>query len=377
MNSNTYRRYQHYFSLFVYGFLVTTIGPHLSVISREFHITIKNASLINTFLSVGFLFGVIMAGRLLKFPRFSSIFAMVIMMISALTAFFASEIWLFLVGYAGMGIAGGAIEINSNTSIVKYGKDRSGLYLNILHFYFGIGALIGPVVASWLISMEMWKYSYLIVATLSLAIALGMVRMKCENDESLSTFGWITLFRYPVFIAGAVMVASYIGFEMSINSWLVTFLKQKSSFSMNRASEALSLFWIMMTLGRIIFGYLTIRIDRLYLLTSSLIFVAIFFGLLIRYSEFYFLDWILVGSIGFFLSAIMPLIVSLLNDHSPIGEKDANVYIMIFMGIGIMIFPYLIGSISETYNLKNSLTFLIILPIILFILSFVIQKRSN
>lgn len=375
MNSDTYRRYQHYFSLFVYGFLLTTIGPHLPVIAAQFKISMKSAALVNTFLSFGFLGGVIAAGRLLKWPKLSGISTMSIMTLSGLLAFFVESPIFFYMAYVGMGIAGGAMEINSNTSIVKYGRERSGLFLNILHFYFGIGALTGPVVASWLISVGMWKYSYLIVAVVSASVALGMTRMQCDNDKSLRTFGWVKLFRHPVFIAGGIMVTAYIGFEMSINSWLVTFLEKKNTFSMERASQALSVFWIMMTIGRVFFGYLTIRIGRLYLLVVSVVFAGILFVAFVRFSDTVLLDWLFVAGIGFFMSSMMPLIVSILNDHSPVPEKDANVYIMVFMGLGVMVFPYLIGIISETYSLKDSLSGLIVLPVLLFILSFTLKRK--
>ncbi len=369
MSNDAYRRRVHYFSLFLYGLTITTIGPMLPVIAEKFQIAQKTASLVNTFLSAGFLAGVASASYLMKKPKRSSLLSMVVMAVAGIIAFFSGNFTMMALAFAGIGASGGLIEMNSNTSMVKYGVEKTALYLNILHFYFGVGALLGPVLASWFILHGLWKSLYLVLASLAVVVGMTMTRIVCEDEDTHDVWSFLGLFKNPFYVAGGMIALLYVGFEMSYNSWLVTYLNQTGRYDIQTASMALSIFWITMTFGRIFFGYLALKASRRVILSSiilvaSLAYLFFLYGSSSRAGE--------IPSIavtGFFLSSIFPMLVAVMNIIGNAKGKDINTFAMIFMGMGIMIFPYLAGMAAETYDLKTAMGWLASLLVASFILS--------
>ena len=58
---------------------------------------------------------------------------------------------IILMAFLGIGL--GSVEIGANSLGAKIFVEKSGMMMNMLHLFFGVGASIGPRYAGWLLSL--------------------------------------------------------------------------------------------------------------------------------------------------------------------------------------------------------------------------------
>src|SRR6056297_2926286 len=97
--------------------------------------------------------------------------------------FSAAAISIFSMGYinsfyylillmAVLGIGLGSIEIGANSLGAKIFIEKSGMMMNMLHLFFGVGASIGPRYAGWLLSLDFEWYQIYLTALVFIIILL-------------------------------------------------------------------------------------------------------------------------------------------------------------------------------------------------------------
>src|SRR5690242_3629112 len=72
-----------------------------------------------------------------------------------------------------VGLAGGILESALNAYLAA--MPGSTTLLNRLHAYFGVGALIGPVLATWIVGFASWSRVYLVLAVVCIPLTAGFV----------------------------------------------------------------------------------------------------------------------------------------------------------------------------------------------------------
>lgn len=201
----------------------------------------------------------------------------------------------FLAGY-GTGI----IESVLNAYLAELPRGASRL--NLLHAFFGVGALIGPIAASWLIARTEWTVIWLLLALLSVPIAVAYAftapgRTAVPPDEVVEPvpLGAPTALAEEAVLTGAaaaspgpgaetavaaevgpaagrspergllaaalrdrgVMLAAvfltvYVGVEMSVGTWGVNYLTDHRELAVGLAGASLSGYWLGLTVGRFV-----------------------------------------------------------------------------------------------------------------------------
>ena len=173
----------------------------------------------------------------------------------------------------GMGL--GAIELGPNAIIVSLYHERKGLYLNLMSVLHGLGSLVAPLFAGWLLSLSVsWRVIYrwdLLLIALFVFIFIFLRFPKAEEKAQLD-FRHIPQIAFkgqlPWFY---VAIAFYVAAEIGMASWLVTFLQEIRSASVTASTQALSLFFAMLMIGRLVGGFFVQRIGYL----RSILFMTI------------------------------------------------------------------------------------------------------
>jgi fucose permease len=162
--------------------------------------------------------------------------------------------------------------------------------------------------------------------------------------------------------------------ESGISAWIPTYLRLDKGFSFMSAGSLISYFWLSLTLGRILFGFLSgkirIRILLLFMtfFSTATIAISVYInnGLLIK---------ILVILSGLFLSSVHPFILTLGTLFYPRYKNFLVPLLIMIGGAGGIISPWLIGLIFEKYsifigiNLIPVFQFLSFLSLLVFIFS--------
>ena len=233
---------------------------------------------------------------------------------------FGSGIIGMSVGAAALGVGAGLNGIAGTICLLRLSTGSSAASLGKLNVFFGIGALLGPVVA--LVGLNSpWSYhavyafGALYAATVLVVafLAKGIDVRVPPVDATVSKFRPLQL---PALLY-TVSVFLYVGVEVALATWLFTYLNASCNLSKELAGWSMTALWAGLTTGRMsavqLFQYIPAR--RIALAAMGIAFSVIF----------------------------------LLATHPGLGPGSLGVIFLLGLGFG-PIFPTLVSSASERYN---------------------------
>lgn len=259
----------------------------------------------------------------------------------------------------GMGL--GALELGPNAIIVSLHHERKGLYLNLMAMLHGLGSLLAPLFAGWLLSLSIsWRIIYrwdiLLIALFVLIFAF--LRFPKAGEKTQLDFRHLPQIAFrkqlPWFYS---LITFYVALEIGLASWLVTYLQQVHHFEVQTSNQSLSLFFAMLMIGRLLGGFFVQRIGYLrsilYMTLAAVICIAA--GLFGPGG----LAWLLPIS-GLFLSIMFPTITAAVSDSHPENGNTILGTLFTFAGLGGVLGPWLIGWASDLSGLKFGFSILIL-----------------
>lgn len=234
-------------------------------------------------------------------------------------------------GAAALGVGAGLNSISGTICILRLASGSSAASLGKLNVFFGIGALLGPVVA--LLGLNSpWSYHavyafgalYALVVFIATFFAKQIDVRVTPSDSSVSKFKPL---QAPALLYTA-SVFLYVGVEVALATWLFTYLNASCNLSKELAGWSMTALWAGLTTGRMtavqLFKY--IPAPRIALAAMGLAFCVIL----------------------------------LLATHPGLGPLSLGVIFLLGLGFG-PIFPTLISSASERYKQHSaSITSLVV-----------------
>jgi fucose permease len=162
-------------------------------------------------------------------------------------------VFVFMQLVAGFGIGMLESPLNAYVAALPGATTR----LNRLHAFFGVGALIGPVLAARIVAVSSWTVVWLVMALASVPLLVGFLvaypvqpgPVAAAADSPPRGMLRATLRERGVLL-GAAMLAVYVGVEISVGNWGFSYLVQDRSLSGSLAGYAVSGYWLGLTLGR-------------------------------------------------------------------------------------------------------------------------------
>src|SRR5947208_13866494 len=180
----------------------------------------------------------------------------------------------------GFGVA--IIDAGLNTYIAS--MPRNAALLNYLHSFYGIGALLGPLIASTILAIRWgWNSVYILWIGMSLVLLIGFQLVFREQNisqrEDTATRPkcnvLVAALREPVVWIAALFMLIYVGAEVSVGSWTYSFLTEERRVPILLAGWMVSGFWIGLTLGRLTLARVTLWIGSERLIQGCLVGVVI------------------------------------------------------------------------------------------------------
>lgn len=369
-----------FLSFFVFGFTDNLKGPTLPAMLAELNITYGTGGNIFFGEYLGFLIATLITGILADRFGLKSVILLAGVFLGIGVggySFFQSAILLSgSLFVLGMGL--GALELGPNAIIVSLHHERKGLYLNLMAVLHGLGSLIAPLFAGWLLSINMsWRLIYrwdILLIALFVLIFIFLRFPKAEEKAQLD-FRHIPQIAFkgqlPWFYAA---ITFYVAAEIGLASWLVTFLQETRNISVTASNQSLSLFFAMLMIGRLLGGFFVHRIGYL----RSILFmtlggiVCIAAGLFGPHEISF-----LLAMTGFFLSIIFPTITAAVSDTHTENANTVLGVLFTFAGLGGVIGPWLIAWSSDLFGLQTGLSLIILFMLILLISVATLMKRIS
>ncbi len=269
--------------------------------------------------------------------------------------------WSLLVASAFFfGLGSGAIDAGLNTYFAM--NLPSPRLMNWLHACFGLGATIGPIMMTALLSMGgVWRWGYVIVAAVQVGMGLlvwarasaWQTRADTPAAEAATTrtSSRATLARPIVWVNIAIFFC-YAGIEVTAGNWSYSLFTQERGIPVAVAGFWASLYWGSFTLGRFFFGIVA---DRFAVIPTvrAMSLTAIAAAACIWWNP---ADWVSFAALlvlGFAMAPIFPLMIT--ATPLRLGSGDANNAIgfqVAAASLGIGLLPGLAGLLADRFSLE-------------------------
>ena len=196
-----------------------------------------------------------------------------------------------------------------------------GRILSLTHFFFGIGAMIGPILASFLMTNMGfgWKWVYFadVVLIGGLFAAIWLLDSHhpaaVENKVSEDTISVMDMIKSPIMIILGLTFSFVAQTEYVVNTWGIIYLQ--SSFGMDPGTAGasfLSLFFFFFALSRLVFGMFLDKIGYKKIIYFCMIctVVTLTIGFSLGENGIFFLAFS-----GFFVAIEWPALLALITQH--------------------------------------------------------------
>ncbi|HWZ19119.1 MAG TPA: MFS transporter [Ktedonobacteraceae bacterium] len=291
--------------------------------------------------------------------------------------------FLLLLGIVPIGFGGAMLDAGLNSYIARLPDNTARL--NYLHAFYGMGALLGPLVASGFLALGwVWNSIYFVWIGMAILVFIGIAlafpgREKASQTEEQKVRGNVlslALHQRVVWLA-ALFLLFYVGTEVSLGVWSFSFLIQVRQGQLLISGWIVSGYWIGLTLGRLLLGKISQRIGNRRLIEACLLGVVI--GML--------LIWVVpqlpvaafaLFITGFSLGPIFPTTIALMSDTLPSRIVPSAIgFIASFGSMGAAFLPWIAGNLAQHYGMWILLPYVIALTSIMLILWVIIQTRPT
>jgi fucose permease len=292
------------------------------------------------------------------------------------------------------GYGSGIIESMLNTYLA--GLPRATTLLNRLHAFFGIGALVGPLLATWMLRFLPWTAVWLVLALVCLPLLAGFqltIRPHAPAGAAAAPHappapasgdgrmrgGLLTASRQPAVLLGGVFLSVYVGLEISVGNWGFTFLVDGHGQGALLAGYTVSGYWLGLTLGRFLISPLAIRVG----LTE----IGMTFACLAGVTVAAMLTWALPGVamasvsfvlLGFCLGPIFPTTMAVAPRLTE--SRLVPTAIGVLNGVSVVggaVFPWLAGAIAESAGVWTLPPFALALALALIFIWWLVAARMT
>ena len=341
-------------ALFLYALYLGALGVLLPAVGVSFHLGPAAQGRLFPADFGGFVAGVLVCGALSdRLGRKAVLLGGVAAYALGLALFSrAGTFPLALLATGLIGAGSGAMETVASALASDLFPDRRAFLINALQIAFGAGAALGPALAHPLLASGVdWRLLPVALAAanvlLFLALALQPIADTRHAGEALDPAILRAVLRQPVFLALCLCQALYVGAEVGFASWMPTYFGRHLPGGAAWAGAVVSVFWVAMTLGRIVTGSLVTRLPllrlTLFLSAGGTAGTALALAWPERGATL-----ALVGVTGLCFSGIFGLILAEAGDRYPRSAGTAFGAVVAAGGIGGAAVPWAVGALADT-----------------------------
>jgi fucose permease len=342
-------------------------GAALLLLATHTTVSLDIVGWVLTSSSVGYTTGVFIAGQLGKRfnPKYLLMASTVLIAITAPIMPWTHSFWILLLAQFIAGTGFGVVDVSINQAIALTFTEKLGEMLNKLHSAFGIGALTGPMLLSIALSTlheASWAFiTGALVAALAFVLLsflyLPMPEKRGQFSTQAASGNGRTIFTQWALWLLAFQLFLYVGGEVSFGGWITSALSQAATITLADAAPAATLYWLGLTLGRLLGG----QILKKALLRERILLYLCFLGAgLSGFVAAIFIGniWIAFTAslcIGTFCGPIFPGIMAIASRRFADTLSSASSILFAGSGMSGFFFPPLVGIVLTHVSISWSL----------------------
>ena len=343
-----------YMSFISLGLPDALLGAAWPTIYPQFGVPVSYMGLIALIISFGTVVSSLMTDRLINRFGTGKITAFSVGLTAfALVGFFLSDsYWLLCVFAIPYGLGAGCVDAALNNYVAVHYASR---HMSWLHCMWGIGAATGPYIMGFaLTSGQGWNMGYFYIAILQIVLTAVLVfslpmwkRTVSGHENPQKQLSIPQILK----ISGTkeIMVAffCYCALEQTAGQWASSYFVMKDGLTTEEAASLASLFYIGITAGRAISGFVTMKLNdtQMIRLGQGIIGVGVVV-MLLPLGKYATIAGLLMTGLG--CAPIYPCVIHSTPDHfgaersqAIIGVQMASAY------VGNCLMPPLFGVIAN------------------------------
>ncbi|KAH8130625.1 hypothetical protein FP744_10003789 [Trichoderma asperellum] len=243
------------------------------------------------------------------------------------------------------------------------GLVQGSTVLGFLHGFWGLGATLAPILVSRIVAkVEDWWIFYCMMAGLSCLACIGVTSSFWDDVGTgfrrqpvtplPNAQGTIKILKNRVTLTLSAFMVLYVGSEVTIGGWLLTFLMNVRKGSHIASSLATSGFWIGITVGRFSLGWITGYVGEKIMVSLYLI-IAIVLELVFWLGQEFAVSAVMAALIGVSTGMIMPSGIRMMTKLLPPEKHLVSVgFATAFAVSGSSIFPFAAGALAQVYGVQ-------------------------
>ncbi|OPA73347.1 MFS transporter [Paenibacillus selenitireducens] len=278
-----------YLSFISLGLPDSLLGAAWPVMQADFGAAFGVAGVLSIIIAAGTIVSSLASGFVLKRLGTGQITLISCLMTAgALLGFYAapSIVWLMVLALP-LGLGAGSVDAALNQYVAIHYKAH---HMSWLHCFWGVGATMGPIIMSGFIRQDnLWRSGYLTVACIQFGLVILLfvslplwkrmekVQIPVEEERQghpehlQDTQSAVQPMRMKGVKLTLMTFLFYCGAEATVGLWGSSFLVNVKDLSAAVAAQWVSMYYGGITVGRLITGFVTLKVSNRVLIRSGLL----------------------------------------------------------------------------------------------------------
>lgn len=349
MNSAKKVTIGYYLGYISLGLAAAVLGPTLPWLADQTGTQMSQIGILFTARAIGFLVSTLLVGRLYDRVPGHKLLTLALFGLALMMALMpvAPTIWILTAVLFLMGMSQSGIDIGSNTLIVWVHGRAVGPYMNGLHFFFGVGSFLAPVIVAQVILVSAGvQWAFWLLALLMLPAIFYVFKMPSPTMPETAREAVAGAVNWPLIILIATFFFLYSGAEIAYGGWIYSYAIATDTGTLTTAAYLTSIFWASLTLGRLISIPIATRLRARAILFIDLAGCLISLGFMLLAPSSTITVWVGTIGLGLCMASIFPTTLTLAERNTNVNGTITS-YFFIGASIGAMTIPWFVGSQFE------------------------------
>ena len=353
-----------YFAAFIaLGLVAASLGPTLGGLAEQTGVALAQVSLLFTARSGGYFCGSLLSGRLYDRLPGHPVMAGMLLLLAAGMALVPpiSLFWLLFGVLLIIGISEAIIDVGGNAMIVWVHGRQVGPYMNALHFFFGVGALISPIVVGLVLRFTSGiAWSYWLLALMIVPAAIWVMQMRSPDSPSRGGAGSSPVQKGDRSLLALCMLFMMlvVGAEVSFGGWISSYAVAQNLATPEVAAYLTSVFFGALTAGRLLAIPIAFRYRPRSILLADILGCMAGIGLILLLPQSQIALWSGAALFGLAMASVFPTILSWAERRMTMTGTATSLF-LIGASLGAFTLPWIIGQFIETAGPQSVMLFIL------------------
>ncbi len=283
-----------YISFISLGLPDSLLGSAWPVMQAEFDVPLSFAGIISMIICAGTIISSLLSDRLTKKFGTGLVTAVSVCMTAVALFLFSvsTQFWMLILFAIPYGLGAGGVDASLNNYVALHLKAR---HMSWLHCMWGVGAAVSPYIMGYAINDGAgWNQGYLIIAVIQICLSVSIFislplwkkhkikpseenltseSVQAENNKKAVSLKEI--FKIKGAVACFVCFFCYCALEQTAMLWTSSYMISHNGISAEEAAIFASLFFIGITVGRGVNGFLTLKFSDKTLIRAGQIIILL------------------------------------------------------------------------------------------------------